>query len=116
MQTQRAAEAKQSEKDGRRAAHPAASEVARLRIAEEFLEEGVGHLRSPCSWQRVADTSAYRSGFLKALENVGVRYFFSGRQLRRTVIGLPSSSGGTRIRKRPSADTSYGCTTSAISV
>ena len=46
MQTQRAAEAEQPEKDRGGAADPAASEVARLRIPEEFFEECVGHLRS----------------------------------------------------------------------
>ena len=46
MQAQRAAETEQPEKDGGGAAHPAAAEVARLRIPEEFFEECVGHLRS----------------------------------------------------------------------
>jgi hypothetical protein len=46
MQTQRATEAKQPEKDRRGAADPSGSEVARLRITEEFFEECVGHLRS----------------------------------------------------------------------
>ena len=46
MQAQRAAETEQPEKDGGGAAHPAAAEVARLRIPEEFFEEFVGHRRS----------------------------------------------------------------------
>ena len=46
MQAQRAAEAEDPEKDGRGAADPAGSQVARLRIPEEFFEECVGHLRS----------------------------------------------------------------------
>src|SRR4029079_7714360 len=47
MQAQRAAEAEEPEKDRRRAAAPAGSEVATLRITELFFEECVGHLRSP---------------------------------------------------------------------